>query len=371
VKIVNLGNKLRYARERSGLKLEQVSKDTGIGISSLSEFENCKREPRLTNLAHLADLYHLSISFFLSEDTPPQEVMLWRKRPDTSIATDLETRFLRLCEQYHNLEVWLSERNSCNLPVCNYNVSNFDFKEAERLAYDIRQKLGLGDRPGRGLLTVLEEVCGVKILQLDFTPSGTAACCVSPIFGPAVLLNTSNSRRRRDFDLAHELFHLITWNLFRKEKNSTAVAANQKEERLATCFAAHLLMPEEPFRIALGQLSSKGHATVSSLIDVARQFDVSFEALIWRMVFLRYFNDKKAKEFIERFELQRTNEDAGDQEVPQRRPPRFQALAVKALQRGEISLGRFAEFMGIGRLEANRYLEQKDFSDEEIPVVAS
>jgi transcriptional regulator with XRE-family HTH domain len=104
--LVGIPDRLKYARDRAGLTGPQVKESTGIGESLLSEFEKGRREPSLSQLQVLAAAYRRSVAFFLAEGTVVPEVVLWRQRPVEG-AAEIEARFLRLCEQYHNLE----ERN--------------------------------------------------------------------------------------------------------------------------------------------------------------------------------------------------------------------------------------------------------------------
>ncbi len=159
-------DRLKYARQKVGLSGGQVKERIGIGESSLSEFENGKREPSLSQLQKLAELYRRSISFFLAEGAIPAEpTVLWRMRPQPN-AEEVEARFLRLCEQYHNLEVWCDEHVSLSLPCATGDPKRYGYRNAEELAKQVRRELQLGDRPGQSLLAVLEEVCGVKKLSI-------------------------------------------------------------------------------------------------------------------------------------------------------------------------------------------------------------
>ena len=354
-----LAQRLRYARECCGFTLAQVKERTGIGESSLSEFENEKREPRLSQLNALARTYRRALSFFLAEGEPRHEVVLWRERPANQRA-DVEGRFRLLCEQYHNLEVWCDDRARSALPSYNANSANFDYSDAESLAKKVRDDLQLGDRPGPVLLRVLEEVCGVKVFHLAFDPTGTAACALGESFGAAVLLNQKNVRWRRNHDLAHELFHLLTWNAFPRLPDSATPSAH--EEQLATCFAANLLMPPEVTRAAVGRLITEGKISYPDLFDIAREFDVSVESLLWRLHIL-YGRGPDAKELTEQ-EIERARAFAPsledrEQEEPPTWPHRYHDLAVKALRRGEISIGRFAEYLDISRQKAMKYIEQE------------
>lgn len=363
-------DRLKFARQRAGLSGPQVKDRSGIGESSLSEFENGKREPSLSQLQKLAEVYRRSVTFFLADGPPPPEpAVLWRMRPAQD-AEMIEVRFLRLCEQYHNLEMWCDERAPIRLPSATGEPARYGYPQAEELAKRVRQELQLGDRPGLALLATLEEVCGVKVFHLDFEPSGTAASAVSDTFGAAVLLNAKNAHWRRNHDLAHELFHILTWSIFHPTAES-ALIAGEAEERLATCFARHLLMPNDPFRSALNSRMHDGKVSFESLYDVAREFDVSVESVLWHMHFL-YGRGKdgvdKTKQEIEKAKLLAPLLEDREDPKPHPWPARYHALAVKAVRHGELSIGRFAEYLNLTRHEAMRFVAQEIPDDEEVQV---
>ncbi len=364
-------DRLKYARQLSSLSLTQVKERVNIGESSLSEFENGKREPSLSQLQKLATIYRRSMAFFLTEGSLAAEpTVLWRKRPQQN-AEAIEVQFLRLCEQYHNLEIWCNDHAPIQLPSITGDSGNYGYPQAEELAKRVRQELQLGDRPGLSLMSILEEVCGVKIFHIDFEPSGTAASTVSETFGAAVLLNAKNARWRRNHDLAHELFHLLTWPIFHPT-NVTAMIAGESEEKLATCFAANLLLPSDPFRSAINSRMRDGKITIESLYDVAREFDVSVDSVLWRIHILYnrgQTNADQTKQDIERAKaLAPLLEDREDQKPSCPWPARYHALAVKALRRGEIAIGRFAQYLNITRQEAMRFIEQEVPEGEEVLV---
>jgi len=363
-----ISERLKHARGRAGLTLDQVAEQAQIGASSLCDFERGKRDPKVSQLVALSKVYHRSVEFFLSEAPVPMEKVLWREKPEPGTAGMVETQFLQLCEQFHNLEVWCGERKKWYLPIAEGEARQFHYREAEDLAYQVASKLKLGDRPGQSLLWVLEEVCGIKVFHLAFEPTGTAACTKGE-FGSAILLNSDNVRWRRNFDLAHELFHLLTWDLFRTETNGDSCVPSEREEKYATCFASHLLMPTEVTRLAILEVLDGGRTSFDGLFDVARQFDVSMEALLWRMGSLF----KERDEGVTRADIEncrtvvRLYEEREDQ-TPPKRPGRFRALAIRALRHALISTGRCAEYLGISRKAAQRFLEQEGAEDEEIAV---
>lgn len=369
---VALHDRLKYARQSMKLTLADVKKRTGIGTSTLSEFETGKREPRLPQLKELADLYHRSTSFFLEEGPLAGEMVLWRQRPTSPDAESVQADLLRLAEQYHSLERWCDDFEELDIPVVPDTRERFGYPRAEKLAHDFRTKYGLGERPGPSLLRVLEEVCKVKVFHIAFEPTGSAACTFSDRYGVAILLNSGNVRWRRNFDLAHELFHVLTWNVFRRGEACSVVEPSPQEEKLATCFARNLLMPQEPLRIAIdSQLGERTKLSFDDLFEVARQFDVSVEALLWQMTFVYNLSKNVVQQTIGTFRDRISFWDKRQQDTPPNRPLRFEALANEALRKGMISTGRYAEYLGITRRQAMRQVEQEAPGDAEITITDS
>jgi Zn-dependent peptidase ImmA (M78 family)/transcriptional regulator with XRE-family HTH domain len=353
------------------LTLADVEQRSAIGASTLSEFENGKREPRLTQLKELADLYRRSTTFFLDQGPLPQEVVLWRKKPTSPKAETVQADFLRLAEQYQNLERWCDNIEEARLPFASGTQAQFRYAHAEKLAHDFRVKHGLGERPGQSLLRVLEEICKVKVFHMPFEPTGSAACTYSDLYGTAVLLNSNSVRWRRNFDLAHELFHLLTWNIFRQGESSF-VESSAQEEKLATCFARNLLMPQEPLRIAIDAYDcDPAKLSFDDLFDVARQFDVSVESLLWHMSFIYKLPKEIIQNKVEQLQGRMAFWEKRQHDTPPSRPLRFEALANEALRKGSLSTGKYAEYLGITRRQAMRLAEQEAPDDAEIQVTHS
>ena len=369
---MDLSEKLKTARTALNLTLEAVSERSGIGVSTLSEFENGRREPRLTQLKILARAYHRSVGFFLDDEPQPAECVLWRQRPESPSAEELQATLIDLAEEYHTLEMLCEQTKSSDLPPVSHAVERFDYSVAGRLAHQVRNQLGLGERPGQTLLRVLEEVCNIRVFHLEFEPSGSAASTISQRFGAAVLLNSKNVRWRRNFDLAHELFHLLTWNVFRHGDGEQPVTPSEREEKLATCFARNLLMPEEVFREAVDtQRDKNGKLGFDSLFRVAREFDVSVEAVLWQIGFIYNIPSERLQPIVTALREQISFWDVREKDTPPSRPLRFEALARQALRKGVLSTGKYAEYMGVSRREAMRVVEQEATEDVQIEVAYS
>lgn len=351
---MSLGSRLKFARDAVGLTLKQVEDQTNFGVSSLSEWENECREPSLSQLTRLSKLYRRSTSFFLEEGEPPRDVVLWREKPAEQ-AEDVERQLVQLAEFYHRLETCCGDPRPANLKTAQLPAAPLSFVDAERLAHDFRTKHSLGERPGNLLLRVLEEVCHVKVFHLPFEPTGTAACSQSERFGAAILLNSRNVRWRRNFDVAHELFHLLTWDVFRVGEHIHVPSA--EEEKLANVFAGRLLMPPEALKLAVyEQRQRKQSLDFDDLFEIARQFDVSVQALLYQMSDARLIARERVRPTLTALSAKLDFWDRSQGDAPSTRPLRFEALAREALEKGLISTGKFAEYMGLTRTQAMKVI---------------
>lgn len=361
---MTFGSRLKWARESAGMTQKQLSEATQIGESSISEYENNGRDPSALQLLRIGEVLKRRPEFFFETGEPQREVVLWREKP-CSDAAQIELQLIELANQYQRLEQCVGNPSSVALPFIDAQRQNFDYPDAERLAHDFRMSHSLGERPGSSLLRVLEEVCRVKVFHMPFEPTGTAACTFDERYGAAILLNSNNIRWRRNFDLAHELFHLLTWKVFRSGAQVTE--ASDREERLAQCFAGALLVPAEPLKLAIAsQRRGKSSLDFDDLFEVARQFDVSVQALVWQMVNNRIIDKSKALDLLEKIEG-RVNlwEKRKDEAPPPARPIRYEALAREAIEKGMIGTGVFAKYMSISRHAAMRIIETEIYPDSE------
>lgn len=365
---MQLGERLRIARNAIGYTLERVAEGTGIGPSSLSEFENGKREPRFSQLSRLAQFYRRSIDFFLSEGAFVDEVMLWRDPPSSDEEVkSTEAEFRQLCGQYHRLELLIEKSKDTSLPQHRGSQEQFTFRDSDRLAEGFQKQFLAGEIPSASLRQVLEERFFVKIFHLQF--EGSAISTLSPEFGPAILLNSKNVLWRRNFDLAHELFHLLTWSIFRNPSSQTDTTTEQ-EEKLANAFASRLLLPTDAVRNRIDDLKDeKDEISMERLDEIAREFGVSLDALLWRLRSLYGKSVEEIQQCIQEAAKLKLTRPPRRSDQPDRLPERYWSLAVRALHEGKLSLMQFAKYTGLSYKEAQEYLtDRENQADEEVSI---
>ena len=363
---MDIGERLKKARTSIGYTLEKVSSLADISITALSDFENSKREPKFSQLSRLAETYKRSIYFFLTDNLAVEPVMLWRGGPNNQDEKkEVEAEFRRLCQQYHKLELCTSEVCKATLPKPDVSDSDeFSWPQAESLARKVTKEMCLGDIPSASLKKILEERYYVKIFYLEF--NGSAISAFSDEFGSAILLNNKNVSWRRNYDLAHELFHILTWHIFRTKSEEHS----SREDNFANSFASKLLMPEESLRQRMAYLINKhGEARLEQLDDLAREFGVSLDAMVYRVAYLYRFENKDTEKFLAAAKQLSKFHKPRESDKADTLPERYCDLAQRALRDGKLSLMQFAKYMDISYKKAQEYLiEDEDFTDEKISI---
>jgi Zn-dependent peptidase ImmA (M78 family) len=271
----------------------------------------------------------------------------------------VEQKFLRYCEDYARLEE-LAGRGPSQFPLqCNKEMQSYE--QVEELGEALANQMELGSYPAKGLRTTLEERFGVKVL-LDDTAGAGSAASVRDSFGAGVLLNRREPPWRTNFNLAHEFYHLVTWD----QNDATAIhpdgTAKSLPEKYADTFASALLLPEKSVRKAFEARVARDRVlSYVECITMAREFDVSTQALLYRLVGLRLVNRREA-------ELAMKSEDFAALNKEQRKgdwktglewggiSERFIGLAFECLLNGKLSRGRFAEMLHIDRTQIDGFL---------------
>ncbi len=363
---MDIGQRLRTARDALNYTLEKVEQATGISKSALSNFETGQREPKFSQLSRLAELYKRSIEFFLTDKPITDPLMLWRDKPDSQEEMkEIEAEFRRLCQQYHKMELCTAEIRKVVFPQPDVaDPSQFSWPQAESFARKIHNDLCLGDIPSASLRKTLEERYYIKIFHLEFT--GSAVSTLSNEFGSAILLNNKNAPWRRNYDLAHELFHILTWNIFRVENKEPG----ENEEKLADSFASKLLMPEESLKQRIAAMTDKQEGLqLEQLDDLAREFGVSLDAMVYRISNLLRIKKKDTEKYRATAKQLSKFHKPRESDRPETLPERYRDLAVRALRGGRLSLMQFAKYMGISYKKAQEYLtDDEDFTDEKISI---
>lgn len=344
-----IGYRVKAAREAAGWNQDRLAELLGLNDrQSVSDLENGKRRLLPDELVVLSDALDRDVEFFLDPFVVAGEAQFsWRAEPQ--LQQEQLDEFELRAGQWIGLLRWLREQEQGRTSPLKHSLRltmQSSFEEAISRAEDLVEALKLGKVPAERLIDSVEKELDIPVLFVDTLSNDdleaiSGATCHLQDLG-VILINRHEPEARRFYDLAHELFHALTWDAMKpehRESNSFEERGRTRRiEQLANNFAAALLMPTA----SLEQLIDQRHiGDVDHLADVAAELRVAPTALAWRLFNMRWI-DQAACEALRR-ERQRTSV-AG---TPKRFSPAFVGMLHRAIDHGRLSARKAAKAVGM------------------------
>jgi len=371
-KNINLGVRLKAERDKLGLTQQQVADLMGESFyqETISQIE-AGRDVKAWELAKLARIYHRDFNYFLEETVTSQmeSRIIWRAKAENKPL--IEQRFLQFIENYERLDKLVGTKRNKFRPVqwTEEEINNLisqPYPQIENLALRYQRELNLGSRPACVLPKILEEELAIKLYYCETDSAGSAASTVNESFGPAIMVNASDTFGRRNYDIAHEFFHLITWFIFSDEQIYGKNNQKSDVEKWAEAFSSAILLPAEAVRIEFEQRLKEKKISYFDLSQLAREFNVSIDALLWRLVTLRLLARPVASEVLDKGLIKSVYYSmvSSGEEKPCL-SEYFIGLAIKAFQMGRISKGKLAEYLEKPFGEVSMFLKKHGYDENE------
>lgn len=374
---INLPQRLTQAREAAGLSLAEASRKLHFNhYQILSAIEKGTRNVNANELIAMARLYGRSLDFFFDAKVSAEPVALWRRSAGYDVRKE-QRQFLTFLEHYSSLENLLGLKRRWKeilTPLDRDDFAGNGFETCDNLGTDLHKRLDLGSRPACNLLNILENTLRFKIIHLDLGEGLSGASIVDNTLGVGILINTHDAPWRRNFDLAHELFHIVTWHIFTHEEIGDG-SQKTMPERYADSFAASLLLPKESMMASLKEIAVNQQLKLVDIIELAKEFGVSSEAVFWRLVNLKIIKKSQVDKILNDPEFRNLDRNLRTslyaEQKPEKFPQRFISLACRCLMEGKISRGLFAEYMGIDRSEIDDYLSNAGYAVKNYEKIAA
>jgi len=345
-----IGCRVKAAREANGWTQDQLAQGLGLkDRQTVSDIENGKRGLKPDEMLILSELLSRDIEFFVDPFAVAGEAQFsWRTAPE--VPEDSLNGFELKAGQWIGLLRWLREQQGSPASVLKRALrlsAQSSYEDAQRHAESLAAELDLGIIPAESLIDKIERELDIPVLFVDTvdTPNGqsiSGATCHLDEMG-VILINRDESEARRFFDLAHELFHALTWDAMKpdhRESNSIEDRNKGKRlEQLADNFAAALLIP----RTSLDTLIDKNRINdIGHLCEVAALLRVAPVTLAWRLFNLKLINDDT------RLALAQQKQRKSVSSTPKRFSLSFVKMLHEALENGRLSARKAAKAMGLG-----------------------
>lgn len=255
--------RLRLARQRRRLQVQELAALVGVTSRSVSAWENAKKVPTEENVGAMAAALVYPRGFFFRPAPPALTDATFRALAKmTAGQRDAATAAGVQAVEFDEYIGTLFRRPEPNLP---------DMRELdpEGAAESLRAVWGLANRPVPNLVHLLEKN-GVRVYSLVHDGVEVDAFSGWSQNKPFVFLNTMKTAERSRMDAAHELGHLML--------HHHSGAKSKKQEDEAKEFASAFLMPRRAFLA-----SAPRRSVLPAIVDAKWEWGVSTAAYAYRL----------------------------------------------------------------------------------------
>lgn len=344
-----ISRRLKAAREKLGLTQAQLAEKLGFNDrQTLAAIEAGQRKISAEELLRAMQALGVDLDYFTDSFRLAGEGHFsWRAAKDAApkMLNEFEDRAGRWVATYRQLGE-LQGVMASPLQVRLSLTEKSSFEEARTVAEALGEEWKLGDVPALRLEQAIRQQLGALVLYVDAPAGISGAACRLPGLN-AILINRQESEGRRNYDLAHECFHLLTWEQMPPQHTETEVPPRGKAKRveqLANNFASALLLPEQT--LVSRWKSRVEHDIHKWLNDTASALLVSAQALKWRIVQLGWFK-KTDLSAIQDAKLTANGRPKKEQSVPRLFSAEFVQRLHTGLNKGQLSVRRAATLLGL------------------------
>lgn len=340
-----IGYRIKAARESSSWSQQQLAEELGFkDRQTISALEKGKRALKPEELTQICAALDRDIDYFIDPFVIAGEGQFsWRADPALS-QEDLEDFELK-AGQWIGLLRWLRESKGKQTSALKHTLrisATSSYEDAQLGAESLVRELDLGTIPAEQLLDSVENKLDIPVLYVDTIKGDNdewisgAACSLRDMV--VILINRNEPAGRQNWDLAHELFHVLTWDAMapehRESKGFEQTQSTRRIEQLADNFTSALLMPESSLE---KMMDFEKVTEVDYLFELSTLFQVTPMAFAWRLFNLKIIDANLRSELFQR------RQDRSQSAVQNLFSHNFMSMLQEELAKGDLSARKAAK----------------------------
>ncbi|CAJ4468188.1 XRE family transcriptional regulator [Burkholderia pseudomallei] len=372
---VELGERLKVARETANITQNASAKAAGIARTTLVAIEKGQRSARIEELQALSRYYGVSLNSLLRRESVHVDLVpRFRSLPETDdTGIEKASRLLNdLVRAEVELENILGVQKARNYPAERTILPGDVRAQAENDAQNLRNWLGLGEGPVQNLFSLMELQLGVRVYSRKLDPKISGLFAYDDAIGACILINCTHRKDRQTQTGGHELGH-FTATRRRPEIYQDEKYENSREERYANAFGRAFLTPARAVMEKFKELTmGASHLTRRHIILLAHFFGVSRQAMVMRLEELGltkkgtwdWFKDNGG--ITDEHARQVLGSAASDAPfIDEAQSSRLFLLAIDAWKKDLISEGQMSDMLKLGREQIRALLDEAAAEQEE------
>ncbi|MDN8591949.1 XRE family transcriptional regulator [Paenibacillus sp. 11B] len=347
-----IGENLTNLRIMHGYSRKQLSEKLGVTEQAVWQYENAYTSPKVQIVNELKRIFSVKSKYFYTKDMLAQHMtpaninvmnIAYRSKVLNVISkTQTEAKHVEYLDTFVNYitaQISLPTLNIIKLrdEVIEY-LNHFEddrVTQIQHAAQMARQKLGLEPFTNENLMFLIEK-SGVFVFEKAIGEAIDAYSLWTESNRPFIILgNMKRSAVRRNFDIAHELGHLLLHyrlefvNLDRKE--------HKMIENEANIFATAFLLPENEF---LRDVKEIAHITnPDNYLELKKKWKTSLQVLGYRAAHLGIMGTKDHRNFYAAMHRRGYLEkEPFDSSIPLQKPMRIKTIVDLLSKKGLLDI---------------------------------
>ncbi|MEK4075664.1 XRE family transcriptional regulator [Paenibacillus sp. FSL M7-0656] len=347
-----IGENLTNLRIMHGYSRKQLSEQLGVTEQAVWQYENAYTSPKVPIVNELKRIFSVKSKYFYTKDMLTQrnnaaniDVMniAYRSKVMNVISkTQTEAKHVEYLDTFINYitaQISLPTLNIIQLreEAIEYMNHTDDDRTTQihYVAHLARQRLNMEPSTNENLMFRIEK-SGVYVFEKAIGEEIDAYSLWTRNDRPFIILgNIKRSAVRRNFDIAHELGHLLLH--YRLE----FVNLDRKEHKLieneANLFAGAFLLPEEEFSSDMNEITYKTNPDL--YLDLKNKWKTSLQVLGYRAAHLGMMEAKDHRNFYAAMHRRGYLEkEPFDREIPLQKPMRIKTIIDLLSNKGLVDI---------------------------------
>lgn len=311
------GERLKSARIYRSMTIAELAEKSGVTKQAISLYENNKSNPGLETLFRLINALRFPRDYFFEEDK--DKIKVGNTYFRALLTTNKKDRLAQIEKTKILSKIFHFLNKYVDFPPLNIPKVNFE-SDIENISLQVRSYWGVGIEPIPNMIRLLEKN-GFIITSLFTDKDNIDAFSQRQVVNGdeyyfIVVGNDKNSAVRRQFDVAHELGHIILhdWSLDLEQVSREEFRQIEQE---ANQFAASLLLPRESFVRDLIYPNK-----LDFYVELKKKWKVSISAMVMRAHQLKVINNNQYQYLMRQISKKgwRSGLEILDDEIPVPQP---------------------------------------------------
>ncbi len=324
--------RLKSARTLAGLSQDElVIRIEGLVTkNAISKYEKGEMMADGKILIALANSLNVKPDYFFRPFTVEIGQINFRKKKKLSVkkVNSIKQKVTDFVERYLELEQFLSIQSNFSNPIAHRKINTKN--DVEKAVNELLISWKIGFNALSNVIELLEDK-EIKVIEIDAPDEFDGFSGWADAKYPIIVINQHYTIERKRLTALHELGHLLL--------DFNPEIEHRVMERMCFQFAGAMLIPEETFKMKLGD--RRRSISISELITIKENYGISIQAIMQRAKDFHIINDFSFLNFRKWISKNRSEEGLG-QYIGTEKSNRFKQLILRAAAEEVISMSKAA-----------------------------